>query len=109
MGGIEQTVVRACCGRPCSRFKLRRRRPHGAPDRRRCRPTQVHALLPSEPAFAVVEVPGAEQARCQTAAVQPEATRTVWHETLEVRSVSLAHLASTCCGWALLTAVHALR
>jgi hypothetical protein len=43
----------------------------------------VHALLPSEPAYAVVELQGAEQARCQTAAVQPEATRTVWQETLE--------------------------
>lgn len=47
--------------------------------------TQVHALLPTEPAYAVVEVPGAERVRCQTAAVQPEANRTVWQETLEVR------------------------
>ena len=59
------------------------------------RSAQVHALLPSEQAYAVIEVPGAEQARCQTAAVQPEATRTVWQETLEVRAARNARFAAS--------------
>ena len=47
-------------------------------------PPQVHALLPSEPAYAMVEVPGAARERAQTAAVGPEANRAVWEQTLEV-------------------------
>ncbi|PSC73994.1 O-succinylhomoserine (thiol)-lyase [Micractinium conductrix] len=43
----------------------------------------VHALLPSEPAVCVVEVPGAQQARGQTKPGRQDKGGTQWGDSLE--------------------------
>lgn len=43
----------------------------------------MHALLPSEPAFCVVEVPGSRQARSTTGPGRHEKGATQWGDSLE--------------------------